>query len=54
MNKGDGLPKPDAYRWLMQMSNGQTFVTSGYYTREEVEAWECSKPVRIYSEVAQW
>lgn len=47
-NKGDGKPKLNAHRWLMRMGNGQEFVTRGYYTREEVEAWECSKPVRIY------
>lgn len=44
--KGNGKPThPDKTRWLMAMSNGQTFTTDGVYTREEVEKWECSTPV---------
>jgi hypothetical protein len=44
--KGNGKPtRPNKTRWLMEMSNGQTFVTEGVYTREEVEKWECSRPI---------
>jgi hypothetical protein len=45
--KGPALPgTPGATRWLMRMGNGQTFETSGIYTREQVEKWECSVPVQ--------
>lgn len=45
--KGPSTPStPGASRWLMRFSNGGTFETTGYYTREQVEEWECSTPVR--------
>lgn len=44
--KGDGIYAPHKTRWVMRHSNGDEFQTSGYYTQDEVEQWEISRPVR--------
>lgn len=45
-DKGDGH-NPAGCRWLMQSGAWLTsfWLTKGYYTKAEVEAWECSSPV---------
>ena len=34
-----------AVRWMMKSSNGTQWETRGRYYREEVNAWQCSKPL---------
>jgi hypothetical protein len=49
--KGNGRPtKPEKTRWIMRNGDGSEFTTDGVYTSEEVEKWECSRPVKPLGE----
>lgn len=48
--KGDGVPVEGKCRWLMRNSDGTVWETGGYYLPEEVDQWECSKPVEPVKE----
>lgn len=50
MLKGDGSFAPGKTRWVMRLSSGTEFETTGYYSKEEVEEWECSRPVKPIEE----